>query len=638
MKLYRIEQHHNICQSHPSPHFRIDKWHQSNLICFVLLCITCSWSPVMAQPSGGPYGPVWQSYDLPKVTGQIYYAAPDGQAEKSGTTLNEPTSLAAAIERVETGDAIVLRGGIYRTGSLKFNQGIIMQPYADEHPVLKGTQIANKWQALPDGLWKTSWSRLFPSKPADWWRPRRSTPMCLFNNDMVFIDGRLLNTVGSRDEVDANSFYIDYDAEEVFIGTDPNDRLAEITAFDSAIIRTIKDCHGKTSDGKGPVIRGITFTQYAYRAIEIEGKEPEGLSDESNHGKDVVSTTFENCTISFCSRVAGYIRGDNLTIRHCLVSDTSTEGIYIIASSDILLEKNIFRRNNIENIRGYFPAAVKIFNQCYRATCRDNLVIDHPNSNGIWYDVGNVDGRIINNWFQEVGHISEQINVRRFQSRRNAFFFEISKGAICAGNVCVNCNYGIFVLNSSDVQIYQNTLVNSPAYIGRSGRSAVGDHFGWHPSTGPDVDERDGHVFVNNLMTADEQFGGSLLQFWQQRSLRERLNKPQVKRLDYNVYLLRADAAPRQLILWSPAESENSLQNLKSPEDLHKLHPEFSAHSRYFDKYDGPLFKSPELGNYELLKSFPGSSTATIPPIEIQKLLGWSKQDVSFPGAYPPLQ
>ena len=67
----------------------------------------------------------------------------------------------------------------------------------------------------------------------------------------------------------------------VFIGADPTNRLVEITAFDSALTRVTGKCHGKTSDRKGPTIRGITFTQYAYRAIEIEGTEPEGLSNES---------------------------------------------------------------------------------------------------------------------------------------------------------------------------------------------------------------------------------------------------------------------------------------------------------------------------------------------------------------------
>ena len=89
--------------------------------------------------------------------------------------------------------------------------------------------------------------------------------------------------------------------------------------------------------------------------------EPVGPSDPATFGKEVVGTVLENVTISFCGRVAGYFRGDGLVIRNSLVSDTSTEGIYVIGSSDVLLERNIFRRNNIKQLTGYYPAAVKIF-------------------------------------------------------------------------------------------------------------------------------------------------------------------------------------------------------------------------------------------------------------------------------------
>ena len=67
-----------------------------------------------------------------------------------------------------------------------------------------------------------------------------------------------------------------------------------------------------------------------------------------------------------------------------LISDTSTEGFHVIGSSDVLLERRIFRRNHVEQLTGYYPAAVKIFNQSHRATVRDNLVIDNPHSNGVW--------------------------------------------------------------------------------------------------------------------------------------------------------------------------------------------------------------------------------------------------------------
>jgi parallel beta-helix repeat protein len=324
-------------------------------------------------------------------------------------------------------------------------------------------------------------------------------------------------------------------------------------------------------------------------------------------------------------------------MRNCLVSDTSTEGIYVISSSDVLLERNIFRRNNIENITGYFPAGVKIFNQCHRVTCRDNLVTDLANSNGIWYDVGNVDGRFIDNRVEGVGNIKNPFSNERFWPSDNGFFFEISKGAICAGNVFVNCDHGIFVLNSCNVQIYNNTFVNSVACIGRTDRTAAGDRFGWHASTGPDINDREGHVFVNNLLTGDENFGRPLLAFSQTVALCERLNKPQVKQLDNNVYVKRAENVTSPLIYWSPAQNGKCQEALVSPEDLHKMLPDFSANDRYFPGYNGPLFKNAKEGNYRLLQAFPASASASPVPPEISKFLGLSETDVPFIGAYPPL-
>jgi len=579
--------------------------------------------PVHAQPSGGPYGPLPRTYEVPKDAAHVFYVAPDGKAEAAGTTLAEPTTIESAVARVVTGDAIIMRGGTYRTGGLVLNQGITIQPYRDEVPVLKGTQVATKWEALRDGVWRTPWKRLFPQKPADWWQRSREgmrTPLHRFNNDMVFVDGEFLQSAGWEGGLDAHAYSIDYEGGYVYVAVDPKDRVIEITAFDSALVRTIKPVHGKQSDRKGPAIRGITFTQYAYRALEVEGVEPEGPADPATIGKDVVGTILEHVTITYCSRVAAYLRGDGLVIRHSLISDTSTEGIYIISSADVLLERNIFRRNNIERITGYYPSAVKIFNQTHRVTCRDNLVIEQPYSNGIWYDVGNVDGVFVSNWVENA---------------LDGFFFEISKGAVAAGNVFKNCDKGIRILNSSNVRLYQNTLVNTVASFERTPRSAVGDHFGWHPATGPDVDARHGHVFVGNLLVADEWFRKPLLNVEQSQPLCGRLTEPQLSGLDGNVYVRRGQVGSRPLIMWSPAAGERCTVALGSPGALNALHAGFEAQSRSMDGYAGALFKSPELDNYELVSSFAVTGTADPVPAEIRKLVGWQPESGRLPGAYP---
>jgi parallel beta-helix repeat protein len=596
---------------------------------------------VYAQPSGGPYGPIDRHYEIPKA-GTVYYVAPDGKSDASGTDLDRPTTLEAAMERVVTGDAIVLRGGIYRTGGLVLNQGITMQPYGDEHPVLKGTEVATQWEALPNHVWRTPWKHLFPGEPLPWWRRSHEgmkTPLYRFNMDMVFIDGELLTSKGWEGELDPHSYYVDTKNGYVYIGADPTNRLVEITAEDSALVRTSGPAHGKVSDGKGPVIRGLTFTQYAYRALEIEGKkhftsadeptnEPVGLSDPATYGKEVTHTLIENVTITYCSRVAGYFRGDGLVIRNSLISDTGTEGIYVIGSSDVLIEKNIIRRNNIKQLTGYFPSAVKIFNQTWRVTVRDNLVTDQSYSNGIWFDVGNHDGVMVDNWVQNA---------------LNGLFVEISQGMTIAGNVVENSGKGLAVLNSANVRAYNNTFVNAPVVFERNERVAAGDVFDWHATTGPGLEQREGHVFVHNLMATDD-FRFPLLAFIQKPTLCGKLEHPEAKEVDGNVYIRSPFAAASgaipppttpPLIAYAPTAGENCSADAASLAEFRKLVPGFETNGVEIDQSPRSVLKGPDLKNFELQHAIANAPANDLLPADVRALLGWNEAEAKTPGAYP---
>ena len=553
-------------------------------------------TPVNAQFYGGPYGPISKSYAQPNAK-TIYYVSPEGQPRADGLTLDNPTSLSSAISKVTSGDAIVLRGGTYRTGNLILNQGITLQPYKDEKPILKGTQVASTWEQKQDNVWVTNWKTLFPSKPMFWWRQERhidKTPLHRFNNDMVFIDGEFLQSAGSIEELTPNTFFVDYEKQQVYIGTDPNNKLIEITAYDTALLRTSNEVHNKRSDKIGPKIYGITFTQYAWRAIGIEGKrtflpedepvdEPVGVADPLTYGKEVINTLLENVTITYCSRVAGYFRGDGLIIRHSLISDTSTEGIYIIGSSDVLLEKNIIQRNDIENITGYYVSAVKIINQTYRVTVRDNLIINHPTSKGVWYDVGNREGLFINNYVENT---------------QAGLFFEISDGITAVGNVFVNNDLGVWVLNSANANIAHNTFVNSTLRFTRTARSATDDHFGWHPETGPDVFERDGHTVKSNLLTADEQHHGPLLSVDQEDALCAQYKKAQLAELDGNAYVKPENQQP--LITLSTNSSEPCNRKIHTLDKLQGSTAQYEANGQLIIGHPRTVFVSPDLKRFEL--------------------------------------
>ncbi len=333
-----------------------------------------------------------------------------------------------------------------------------------------------------------------------------------------------------------------------------------------------------------------------------------------------MGTTLENVTITHCSRVAGYFRGDKLTIRHCLVSDTSTEGIYVIGSSDVLLEKNIFRRNNVEQITGYYPSAVKIFNQSYRVTCRDNLVIDNPDSNGIWYDVGNVDGVFVNNWVEDA---------------LDGFFFEISKGAICRRQRLRELRQGhprpqqlerprlpqharqhAGLLRAQRAQRGRRPLRLASRHRSRR-RQARRPRLRRQPAGG----RRGVHEAAAARRAAEDAV----------RPAHERRSSTQ---LDGNVYVRRGGAAAQALIVWSPVAGEDCQVEVGLLEDLRRLRPEFEARGLDLREFAGAFFKSPELMRYELARSLPVSLAGLVPP-EIRRLLGWKEQDAGVPGAYP---
>jgi len=181
----------------------------------------------------------------------------------------------------------------------------------------------------------------------------------------------------------------------------------------------------------------------------------------------------------------------------------------------------------------------------------------------------------------------------------------------------------------------QPTLINSVASFERNERSANGDHFGWHPATGPDVGKRDGHVSRGNFLVADAGFFKPLLRFEQSRTLASKFIRPHVTRLNGNVYV-RSDATGLEALLaWSPAPGRSGMADFKTLAEFQKLCPPFEAHSQAVTSSLGALFRSPDLCRYELIGDLSLLASAAPLPDEVRQQLGWQKQDTIRPGAYP---
>ncbi len=87
--------------------------------------------------------------------------------------------------------------------------------------------------------------------------------------------------------------------------------------------------------------------------------------------------------------------------------------------------------------------------------------------------------------------------------------------------------------------------------------------------------------------------------------------------------------------MWSPTPDESCRVELASLEKLRQLQPSFEAHGTSVDGDPHTLFRSPELRNYEPIRSLP-ESLASLVPAEIRRLLGWKEKAPLVPGAYAP--
>lgn len=132
--------------------------------------------------------------------------------------------------------------------------------------------------------------------------------------------------------------------------------------------------------------------------------------------------------------------------------------------SDGLIEGNEIAFNNTDGVDWYWEAGGSKFVNSTRLTLRDNHVHDNVGP-GLWTDYQNVDTLFENNLVENnVGpgifhEISYRATIRNNVVRNNAHQVKGDKTIWWGGA-------GIVVANSSDVEVYGNTLVNNNGGIG----------------------------------------------------------------------------------------------------------------------------------------------------------------------------
>lgn len=350
-----------------------------------------------------------------------YFVSPDGRDSNSCKSFNSPCSVEKAIAVAPSGGTIVFKNGIYRNVGTSINKRLTLQAYPGAQAWLKGSVVVGGWVREGNKWRKDGWTASFPAlmqKIA----VDSKYPMAA-NGDMVYVNGVALKQVGSKAGVGAGKFYVDYGRNQLYIGNNPAAKTVEAT--------TQKRAFAVSQKGSSTTIKGLGLTHYADQAILVAAN----------------NVTLEDNT-SVWNGVSGIwlTQATNATLRGNNASYNGMIGIQAHYSDSLLVENNLISHNNMEQFRPNWAAAGGKFMLSSGVTLRKNTVENNLGT-GIWFDISchksTVSGNISRN--------NKSIGLQ----------FELCHLGTATGNLVSGNGAGVFVGDSSSIQVRGNTIVNN---------------------------------------------------------------------------------------------------------------------------------------------------------------------------------
>ena len=523
------------------------------------------------------------NYAIP--TGALFVST-TGDNSNSGTELSPFRTVGAAISAAAPGDTIVLREGTYREGDHVFSKPLTFQPYPNETVWMKGSEEVTSW--TQDGAyWRhDNWTVEFNQ---DSYEPGALDPNYLHAGkpDMVFVDGAPLTQVGSLAEMGAGTFYVDYAADELYVGTDPTGRTVEAAARKRAL-RSV------TASASGTVVRGLGFMHYA--GSRFAGT----LQSDSNQ------TNFENNTIAWsASRGMALYDSTNAVIKGNTLIYNGLMGLGANNAEGLVLEDNRIAANNHERfVQGGTAAeasGVKITSSS-NLQLRDNTVEDNL-AIGLWMDISVHDATIVGN--------------QAHNNQSYGILYEISSDAIIAGNVVSgNEDGGIGLSNASQVQVFNNTLADNETNIAvlddsrvNSDPNEVAQGITWI------TDE----VVLKNNILSNTDGAEPLILVRDFNSVPIQDADDMIDGTDFNAYYRTVSSSPTVLAEWWRGVTINEYNDLAA---FQAATGQEASALGIDDVASHPFFKDETNGDYRLLESSVGRGVGDSLPVDVASALG----------------
>jgi parallel beta-helix repeat protein len=227
-----------------------------------------------------------------------------------------------------------------------------------------------------------------------------------------------------------------------------------------AIISAPVKPHGTWNDDGGPhtVNPWVTFSGLQFYG----GYDPAGDVKTSSKGPDAVGYgtqlrmslgwRAEFCTFTGGAQTGANIRGDAVTIAHCMFTELSTHAIVSANTTDVQITDTLIRKINRAGLISPEMSAVTKF-LATKNLLIERVVSEHNMGKGLWLDTRNVNtiirGCTIRN------------NVGRTRPwEASGIMVEINTGPCLIEDnaISVNTGYGILIAESTNTTIRGNTL------------------------------------------------------------------------------------------------------------------------------------------------------------------------------------
>lgn len=484
-------------------------------------------TPEGVRGEPGAKAPGTLSYDAPA---RAVYVAPAGFDGASGTKNSPVKTIAAALRVVPNGGTIVLRGGSYHEEIVvPAQKRVTIQPAPNESVWLDGAKPVTGWKASGSTWYVDGWSTALDASPtytkgapdnaqADWRFVDPAHPMAA-HPDQVWVAGVQLREVASASQVAEGTFFVDDSAKRLVIGTNPTGKSVEASVLTQAL--SIRSA--------GTEVRGIGVRRYATSVPQM------GTVIAAAPSVSLTDVTIrDNSTTGFYSWAPGTTLTRVSLIGNGLLGGGASQADGLTVTQMLSVGNNVEHFND-SPVSGAFKVT-----RTRGVTVTDSAFTGN-NGRGPWFDESVLDIAFTGN--DVIGNTGHGVMV------------ELSERAVVADNVIArNGEFGLFVLNSGNVKIWNNTFVgngNRNISIGMDSRRASDPNTPGHdPRTryAPQASWIVRNVVMSNNVMAES--GGNCLVCVQDFSL-QYTGSQMVSSINGNLYHRTSPGTPRWFSAWS---------------------------------------------------------------------------------------